>query len=223
MEISKLNYLTAMGIQCWESKPDVSLSNIHSTEDLAILQAVVAGCIACPLHKTRTQTVFSAGSPGADLMLIGEAPGFYEDQKGEPFVGRAGQLLNTMLHAIGLERRTVYIANIVKCRPPNNRDPLPEEVLSCTGFLTKQIALVQPKLLLALGRVAGHYLLNTQASLGQMRGKLHYYGAQHIPLLVTYHPAYLLRNPRDKSKAWEDLQSAHARLRTLHAQKPREQ
>jgi DNA polymerase len=215
MEISKLNYLAAMGIQCWKSKPDVSLSNSHPVEDLAILRATVAGCIACPLHKTRTQTVFGAGSAGSDLMLIGEAPGFYEDQKGEPFVGRAGQLLNTMLQAIGLDRRTVYIANIVKCRPPNNRDPLPEEVLSCAGFLTKQIALVQPKLVLALGRVAGHYLLNTQAPLGQMRGKLYHYGAQHIPLLVTYHPAYLLRNPRDKSKAWQDLQWVYTRLQTL--------
>ncbi len=215
MEISKLNYLAAMGIQCWESKRDISLSNIQPTEDLAILRAAVASCIACPLHKTRTQTVFGVGNAEADLMLIGEAPGFYEDQKGEPFVGRAGQLLNRMLQAIGQDRHTVYIANIVKCRPPNNRDPLPEEVMSCTGFLTKQIALVQPKLLLALGRVAGHHLLNTQASLGQMRGKLHHYGAQPIPLLVTYHPAYLLRNPQDKSKAWQDLQWVHTRLQTL--------
>jgi uracil-DNA glycosylase family 4 len=206
MKSSQLNYLSAMGIQSWQLRQSATSSDNQSTENLTTLCATVANCTACALHKTRTQTVFGVGNSQAELMLIGEAPGFYEDQKGEPFVGRAGQLLNAMLDAIGFDRRTVYIANVLKCRPPNNRDPSPEEVSQCTGFLTQQIALVQPKLLLALGRIAAHYLLNTQASLGQMRGKLHSYGMHAIPLIITYHPAYLLRNPRDKNKAWQDLQ-----------------
>jgi DNA polymerase len=195
-----------MGIQSWQLKQSVSVGSTGASENLAILRNAVAQCTACSLHKTRTQTVFGVGNLQARLMLIGEAPGFYEDKKGEPFVGRAGQLLNTMLQAIGLDREAVYIANVLKCRPPDNRDPMPEEVRQCTGFLTKQIEVIQPKLLLALGRVAAHYLLDTQASLGQMRGKLHTYGAHDIPLIVTYHPAYLLRNPQDKKKAWQDLQ-----------------
>ncbi len=143
-------------------------------------------------------------------MFVGEGPGRDEDLKGEPFVGRAGQLLDKILAAIQFDRTQVYIANVVKCRPPNNRDPSPEEVNQCTGFLTQQIALVQPKILLALGRIAAHYLLNTQASLGQMRGKLHSYGAHAIPLIVTYHPAYLLRNPSKdvgspKWQMWQDI------------------
>jgi DNA polymerase len=195
-----------MGIQSWQLKQSVSVGSTGASENLTILRNAVAQCTACSLHKTRTQTVFGVGNLQARLMLIGEAPGFYEDKKGEPFVGRAGQLLNTMLQAIGLDREAVYIANVLKCRPPDNRDPMPEEVRQCTGFLTKQIEVIQPKLLLALGRVAAHYLLDTQASLGQMRGKLHTYGAHDIPLIVTYHPAYLLRNPQDKKKAWQDLQ-----------------
>ena len=216
MEPHQLNYLFAMGIQPWQAKQSTPTSCAQPTETLTTLRASVAHCTACILHKTRTQTVFGVGNQQADLMLIGEAPGFYEDQKGEPFVGRAGQLLNAMLQAIGLDRRTVYIANILKCRPPNNRDPLPEEISQCTGFLTKQIALIQPKLLLALGRIAAHHLLNTQTSLGQMRGKLHSYGTNEIPLVVTYHPAYLLRNPQDKNKAWQDLQLIHHSLKTLN-------
>lgn len=215
MEPSQLNYLSAMGIQPWQLKQSVPAPCTQSTETLVTLCANVAHCTACVLHKTRTQAVFGVGNQQADLMLIGEAPGFYEDQKGEPFVGRAGQLLNAMLQAIGLDRHTVYIANILKCRPPNNRDPLPEEVNQCTRFLTKQIALIQPKLLLALGRIAAHHLLNTQASLGQMRGKLHSYGTSDTPLIVTYHPAYLLRNPKDKNKAWQDLQLAYRSLSNL--------
>ncbi|MCD6039008.1 MAG: hypothetical protein K0S27_408 [Gammaproteobacteria bacterium] len=207
--LSQLHYLTAMGIQTWQSRQGSAAPPTELKENMAVLCATVAQCTACPLHKTRTQTVFGTGYQQADLMIIGEAPGFYEDQKGEPFVGRAGQLLNAMLEAIGLDRRRVYIANILKCRPPNNRDPLPEEVSQCSGFLTKQIAFVQPKLLLALGRIAANYLLNTQMPLGRMRGKLHSYGMQNIPLLVTYHPAYLLRNPKDKGKAWQDLQLAY--------------
>lgn len=216
MEPHQFNYLFAMGIQPWQAKQSTPTPCAQPTETLTTLCASVAHCTACILHKTRTQTVFGVGNQQAELMLIGEAPGFYEDQKGEPFVGRAGQLLNAMLQAIGLDRRTVYIANILKCRPPHNRDPLPEEVSQCTGFLTKQIALIKPRLLLALGRIAAHHLLNTQASLGQMRGKLHSYGKNEIPLVVTYHPAYLLRNPQDKNKAWQDLQLIHHSLKTLN-------
>lgn len=168
------------------------------------LRTAVTTCTACDLHKTRTQTVFGTGNINAKLMIIGEAPGFYEDQAGEPFVGRAGQLLNAMLQSIGIRRDQVYIANILKCRPPNNRDPLPEETKCCTPFLKKQIALINPKLLLGLGRIAAHYLLESSSPLGKLRGKVNTYG--NTPLLITYHPAYLLRNPSDKRKAFEDLQ-----------------
>lgn len=199
---NRLTYLKAMGIQPWQLKnqpcPTVG------QPDWENLRTAVINCTACGLDKTRTQTVFGVGNQQAELMIIGEAPGFYEDQQGQPFVGRAGQLLNAMLQSIGFERNSVYIANILKCRPPNNRDPLPEEVSHCTSFLEKQIALVQPKLLLALGRIAAHYLLNNKSSLTQLRGKIYDY--KNTPLIVTYHPAYLLRNPLDKGKAFQDLQ-----------------
>lgn len=179
------------------------------------LQTNIATCTACGLDKTRTQTVFGVGDRNADLMIIGEAPGFYEDKAGEPFVGRAGQLLNAMLQAIGIAREQVYIANILKCRPPNNRDPLINEVDLCTPFLKKQIALINPKLLLGLGRIAAHYLLDTKAPLGQLRGQLTQYG--NTPLLITYHPAYLLRSPSDKRKAFQDLQLVHRTLQSIVA------
>jgi DNA polymerase len=152
------------------------------------------------------------GNQQADLMIIGEAPGFYEDKQGEPFVGRAGQLLTAMIKTIGFERQDVYIANILKCRPPENRDPLAEEVASCTPFLDQQIALVKPRLLLAVGRIASHYLLNTKSSLESLRNKVHRYGANETPLIVTYHPAYLLRSPADKKKAFLDLRFAKGML-----------
>lgn len=176
--------------------------------DWAALKAEVAQCTACELHKTRTQTVFGVGDRHAKWMLIGEAPGAEEDRKGEPFVGRAGQLLNAMLVAVGLSREEVFIANILKSRPPNNRDPRPEEVAACAPFLKRQVELIGPKLILALGRVAAQNLLNTDTRLGAMRGKVHKYGAAGIPVVVTYHPAYLLRTPKDKRKAWDDLQYA---------------
>lgn len=196
-------YLQAMGIQTWQL-------NHNQTDEWQPLCAAVKNCTACVLHKTRTQTVFGVGNTSAKLMIIGEAPGFHEDRQGEPFVGRAGQLLNAMLQSIGYQRSDVYIANILKCRPPENRDPLPEEVKSCTGFLEKQIALIQPTLLLAVGRIAAHYLLNTKTALTQLRGKIHTFN--HTPLIVTYHPAYLLRNPADKKKAFADLQMVCTRL-----------
>jgi DNA polymerase len=200
-----------MGIQPWLQKDKPACATVFQADtddEWAPLQTAVAQCTACGLDKTRTQTVFGVGNRNADLLIIGEAPGFHEDQQGEPFVGRAGQLLNGMLGAIGFDRTTVYIANILKCRPPNNRDPLPEEVGSCTPFLKKQIALIRPKLILALGRIAAHHLLDTKTPLGQLRCKVHQYGEFATPLLITYHPAYLLRTPGDKKKAYQDLQMA---------------
>ncbi len=175
-------------------------------QDLPLLKRCVVNCKLCTLHQTRTQTVFGVGNEKAKLMIIGEAPGFYEDQQGEPFVGRAGQLLNAMLMAIGLERSEIYIANILKCRPPNNRDPLPEEVTQCTPYLKQQIALIKPTVLCAVGRIAAHYLLDTTESLSRLRGKVHAYDENKLPLFITYHPAYLLRNPGAKADAYQDLQ-----------------
>jgi DNA polymerase len=169
------------------------------------LRAQVAACTLCGLHKSRTQTVFGVGRRDAQLFVIGEAPGADEDRQGEPFVGRAGQLLNAMLRAIGLPRSEVYIANILKCRPPNNRDPQPDESTSCTPYLAQQIALVQPKVLLAVGRIAAQWLLQTDTPIGRLRGRVVPYGERNTPLVVTYHPAYLLRSPLDKAKAWTDL------------------
>jgi uracil-DNA glycosylase family 4 len=178
--------------------------------DWGVLRERVAACTACDLCKTRTQTVFGVGDTRAEWLVIGEAPGAEEDRQGEPFVGRAGQLLNAMLLAIGLPREKVFIANILKCRPPGNRDPKPEEVSRCLPFLSAQIALLKPKIILAVGRIAAQNLLATDAPLARLRGKLHTYGAANTPLVITYHPAYLLRTPADKRKAWEDLKFARA-------------
>jgi DNA polymerase len=169
------------------------------------LAARVAACRACELHQARTQTVFGSGNPSADLMIIGEAPGADEDREGEPFVGRAGQLLNAMLAAIGLQREQVYIANILKCRPPGNRNPGTAEAAACRGFLDRQIALVQPKLILSLGAVSAHSLLATDLPVGKLRGSSHQLPSG-VPVAVSYHPAYLLRKPHEKAKAWQDLQ-----------------
>ncbi|MGR9108291.1 MAG: uracil-DNA glycosylase [Gammaproteobacteria bacterium] len=234
----RLEYLKAMGIQVWQPRKESgraqnSLQGIAVTENpggprdpdsiaehskpLASetqsaeqtwqqLEVRVAGCTACGLHATRIQTVFGTGSHEARWMVIGEAPGASEDQQGKPFVGRAGQLLTEMLRAIGLQREEVFIANILKCRPPNNRDPRPAEVECCEGFLKQQVALVQPKIILAAGRIAAQNLLKTEAPIGRLRGRVHRYAG--IPLVVVYHPAYLLRSPLEKRKAWEDLQLA---------------
>jgi DNA polymerase len=167
------------------------------------LEQEVRTCTKCPLHQGRTQAVFGVGSRQAEWLFIGEAPGVQEDRQGEPFVGRAGPLLNAMLFALGLAREQVYIANVLKCRPPNNRDPLPEEVACCEPYLLRQIALLNPRLIVALGRHAAHSLLRTELPLTRLRGRrMSYHG---IPLVVTYHPAYLLRNPVDKRKVWDDL------------------
>jgi DNA polymerase len=157
--------------------------------------------------------VFGVGNEQADLLVIGEAPGADEDRQGEPFVGRAGQLLNAMLLAMGFKREAVFIANIVKCRPPNNRDPKPEEALACQSYLLHQIELIRPKLILSVGRISAQNLLKTDIAVGKLRGRVHTYGEWGIPLVVTYHPAYLLRSPEQKSKAWQDLQLALTLLR----------
>jgi len=176
------------------------------------LQAEVRGCKRCGLCQSRTQTVFGVGNRRAELMVIGEAPGQDEDAQGEPFVGRAGQLLNSMLRAMGHPRETVYIANILKCRPPNNRNPNPTEVASCLPYLQQQIDLVQPRLILAVGGIAAQNLLATEESVGRLRGHVHRLGERATPLIVTYHPAYLLRSPGEKRKVWTDLKCARAEL-----------
>ena len=179
-----------------------------ATLDWDALRSRVSGCCACELHTSRTQTVFGVGNHTADWLVIGEAPGADEDKQGEPFVGRAGQLLNAMLLACGLKREQVYIANILKCRPPNNRDPRPEEVVSCEPYLMRQIELIQPKLILAVGRIAAQNLLQCDTPIGKLRGQVHHFRDTGIPLVATYHPAYLLRSPAEKRKAWQDLQLA---------------
>lgn len=184
--------------------------------DWSELQQRVAACTLCELHQSRTQTVFGVGNEQADIMLIGEAPGADEDRQGEPFVGKAGQLLNAMLKAIGLNREQVYIANVLKCRPPNNRDPRPEEAALCSAYLTRQIELLQPKLILALGRIAAQRLLESNSPLGRMRTQIHHLESTGTPVMVTYHPAYLLRSPAEKRKAWEDLCKARDFVANVH-------
>jgi len=177
------------------------------------LSETVVSCQACELCETRTQTVFGAGNRRANLMIVGEAPGADEDRQGEPFVGRAGQLLNLMLTAIGLEREQVFIANILKCRPPGNRDPRPGETLRCEPYLRRQIALVRPRVLLSVGRISAQKLLKTDDPIGKLRGRWFAFGPNEIPLTITYHPAYLLRSPEQKSRAWQDLLKVARRLR----------
>ena len=187
------------------AEPAAVVGGAPDTDVWSALQAKVRACTLCGLHRGRTQTVFGVGKRDARLFVIGEAPGADEDRQGEPFVGRAGQLLNAMLRSIGLPRAEVYIANILKCRPPNNRDPDPSESASCTPYLSQQIELVQPRVLLAVGRIAAQWLLQTDAPIGRIRGRVVSYGPRNTPLVVTYHPAYLLRSPLEKAKAWTDL------------------
>jgi DNA polymerase len=213
-------YLEAMDIQRWVVRAavpetagyaDTAVAGVDAVVDgpgWSELKARVSACTRCVLHETRTQTVFGVGDLHADWLVIGEAPGADEDRQGEPFVGRAGLLLNEMLFAAGFRREQVYIANILKCRPPNNRNPLSEEVACCRDYLEQQVALVEPKLILAVGGIAAHNLLQTDEKVGRLRGSVHRYGEQQIPLVVTYHPAYLLRSPLEKRKVWEDLQFA---------------
>lgn len=198
-----------MGIDVWVRRRAVGAPPAdrgkRDRTGLEALRRTVADCTRCELHRGRTQTVFGVGSPEAHWLIIGEAPGAEEDRQGEPFVGRAGRLLNAMLAAIGLSREAVYIANILKCRPPQNRDPRPEEVACCEPYLLGQIEILAPKVILAVGRIAGQNLLKTTTAIGRLRGQVFEYGSARIPLVVTYHPAYLLRSPREKQKAWQDL------------------
>jgi uracil-DNA glycosylase len=199
-------YLGAMGLRLWQSKK-LELPAGPSVEllDWTTLRKAVAACRRCALAATRTQTVFGVGNSHAEWLIVGEAPGAEEDRQGEPFVGRAGQMLDAMLRAIGLKRQDVYIANVMKCRPPGNRDPKPDEADCCLPYLERQIDLIKPKLMLAVGRIAAQNLLKTDASVARLRLRVHRFGRAGVPLVVTYHPAYLLRTPSDKRKAWDDL------------------
>lgn len=226
-EARRREYLGTLGIDLWlprRASAPVTLAPPPAAAGLATqvapaaadeaaawqaLAGEVARCTRCPLHATRTQGVLGVGPKRSDWLVIGEAPGAEEDRRGEPFVGAAGQLLDAMLRAIGLDRSSnVYIANVLKSRPPGNRDPRPEEVAACLPYLLRQIALLQPKIMLAVGRIAAQNLLATDAPLGRLRGKVHRFGELNTPLVVTYHPAYLLRTPGEKRKAWEDLKFA---------------
>ena len=207
-------YLHALGVSLWIRREPAQRSagvdasersRAHATDAWSQLRAEVTPCRGCDLHRTRTQTVLGVGDANARWMVIGEAPGYEEDRIGEPFVGRAGQLLNAMLQAVGLRRGEVYIANVVKCRPPGNRDPRPEEIACCGGYLHRQISLVSPRMILAMGRIAAQSLLNTAAPLSRLRGRPHPFSDGKVRVVVTYHPAYLLRSPLQKRRAWEDL------------------
>ncbi len=230
MQTYQQQYLKEMGIDIWVDRdseiaqpvtkrvasPDSETKSPEPVkqpawdlpEKFVMLNKEVSVCQKCELHKTRTQTVFGIGNPDADWLVIGEAPGADEDKQGEPFVGRAGLLLNSMLLAMGLKREQVFIANILKCRPPNNRDPKPEEVVACESYLRQQIDLIKPKIILAVGRIAAQNLLKVDTPIGKMRGNQYQYPDSDLPVIVTYHPAYLLRSPREKRKVWEDLKTA---------------
>ena len=224
MDSRRLAYLKALEIDVWERRglapsapaaPSAAVAPgaVGAQLGWAELERAVKSCTLCPLHQTRTQGVFGVGNRNAQWMVIGEAPGADEDRQGEPFVGRAGQLLNSMLKAVGLKREQVFIANVLKCRPPGNRDPKPEEVANCLPFLSRQIELVNPQLILCVGRIAAQTLLETDTAIGKLRGQLHRI-AGNRPMIVTYHPAYLLRSPGEKRKSWADLLLA---LRTFES------
>lgn len=217
----RLKYLEAMGIDVWVPRtsaqieqalpvPDAVIDEAGlqaaAASDWDVLQSEVANCAKCALCETRTRTVFGTGNKNADWLLIGEAPGQHEDEQGKPFVGNAGQLLTEMIRAMGLAREEVFITNIIKCRPPRNRDPHVDEVASCNNYLRRQLAMIQPKIILAVGRIAAQTLLNTDMPLARLRGKVHL--LNDTPLVVVYHPAYLLRSLLEKRKAWQDLQLA---------------
>ncbi len=211
--------LSAMGIERWVLRagpgdidadhdpgaPAQAPVDTETDPQWTSLNASIRACTSCGLHESRTQAVCGVGAQTADCLIIGEAPGAEEDQQGEPFVGRAGQLLNQMLRAIGLSRQSVFIANILKCRPPNNRDPSAAESAACMPYLQKQIELLQPRLIVVVGRIAAQNLLDSKSPVGRLRGQVHFYGNQQIPVVVTYHPAYLLRSPAQKARSWEDL------------------
>lgn len=190
--------------------PDLLGDGLGALESLEQVAARIAGCTRCPLAKGRTNTVPGEGHPSAELMLVGEGPGAKEDETGRPFVGAAGELLTQILHSIGIARESVFIANVVKCRPPQNRKPLPDESAACLPYLRRQVQLVRPKVILALGGTAAEALLGVRQTLGQLRGAVHRYGG--VPLVVTYHPAALLRNPNWKKPTWDDVRIARQLL-----------
>jgi DNA polymerase len=200
------SYVPRNGQVAAMAMPEPAAAGPVAWMDWETLAATVRECRLCGLCGTRTQTVFGTGDTRARLMVIGEAPGADEDRQGEPFVGRAGQLLNSMLKAAGFERPAVYIANVLKCRPPNNRDPAANEVERCLPYLKRQIALIGPAVILCVGRIAAQHLLERDVPLARLRGRVHQFG--RTPVVVTYHPAYLLRSPTEKRKSWEDLKLA---------------
>lgn len=232
-EASRRAYLSAMGVRVWVPREDhdpaareapvAQAPQIASVPEKMLRSPVVEtvsprddstwdalrdealACRRCALHTQRKQVVFGVGSPSSDWLIVGEAPGAEEDRRGEPFVGPAGQLLDAMLQSIGLDRAHVYIANVLKCRPPGNRDPEPEEVETCSGYLDRQIDVIRPRMILAVGRFAAQHLLGTDRSIGALRGQVWSYSRTGASLVVTYHPSYLLRKPADKGKAWRDL------------------
>ena len=183
-------------------------SNVNTSAatrgELTVIQEHAAGCFACSLGATRTNSVFARGNPFSQLVVVGEAPGEEEDKTGRPFVGRAGKLLDVLLQAVGFPQDSVYICNVLKCRPPNNRNPLPNEVEACSGFLRSQIDVIKPKVLLAVGKFAAQTLVQSEESIGRLRGQIHQYNG--VPVVVTYHPAYLLRSPNATRVAWHDFQ-----------------
>lgn len=210
MDPLKLQYLAKIGIDVWldRNMSPVGKSDIDIKNEFELLRKQVEVCYNCDLSKTRTNTVFGVGNPEAKWLIIGEAPGAEEDMQGEPFVGRAGKLLNAMLYAIGLKREQVFILNILKCRPPENRQPRKEEINSCKIYLKKQITLIKPSIILAVGSVAAQNLLSVNTPIGKLRSGCYQYSDNNIPVVVTYHPAYLLRSPREKAKVWDDLKLA---------------
>ncbi len=233
--MSRSDYLQSMGIDVWklresdtetgdESEADTTSSHLEhpsSTSnvdlrhlDLAVVENLVSNCEKCVLSKTRNKTVFGSGSENAQIMFIGEAPGKDEDLQGLPFVGRAGTLLTAMISALGYKRDEVYICNVVKCRPPNNRDPRQAEANACSAYLRRQIEFISPSVIVALGRISAQLLLDTELPLARLRGKSHKLFDLGVNLIVTYHPAYLLRKPIDKSKSWEDLWQARQILKS---------
>jgi DNA polymerase len=208
MQARQFEVLSALGVDAYVPRVRAPAARIASPPGLSWdeLAATVRECRLCGLCETRTQTVFGTGDVRARLMVIGEAPGAEEDRQGEPFVGRAGQLLNSMLRAAGFERGQVYIANVLKCRPPNNRDPATDETDHCLPYLRRQIELIDPAVILCVGRIAAQRLLDRDEPLARLRGHIHRLG--QTPVVVTYHPAYLLRSPTEKRKSWDDLKLA---------------
>ena len=203
---SRLKTFQSLGIDAYQLRKASISPDPNQESHWPMIESQVSNCKQCSLHKGRNNTVFGDGNRNSDWFFIGEAPGKDEDLQGKPFVGRAGRLLSEVIFSMGLSREDVFIANILKCRPPDNRDPEPEEVQQCFPYLEKQIALVRPKIIVAVGRIAAHSLLGTDLPMGKLRGKIHGFGPSEIPTLIIYHPAYLLRSPSQKKKVWEDLQ-----------------